>query len=110
MGIKQDIQEAVSTEAAMTYREIAAALGRKYSTWFKKHVDDLAKLGILTVEQRKRPNGRPAKVFKLRQLSVNTRDFRSEWLLWCEDNMPIHYDLWLEQMLKEERENRLRGG
>lgn len=103
MSIKQEIQEIVSKHGKLTAREIAAKMGRKYSTWFRGHLIELVDSGVL--ERKQIPVGSGRRPYIYRIAKAKGRSFYKEWQAYCLTQMPLPYDMWLEIMLEEERKN-----
>jgi len=97
MSIKQDIEDALKENGAMTIYQIAHAIGRKYSTWLRNHADEMVELGNLKRTPRKANNGRPTYVYSVVKLRNLRREFKSEQA----KGYPFTYEMWLEEELKK---------
>lgn len=102
MTIKQDIYRVMEQNDGLTAREIAACIGRKYSTWLRNHIEEMVSIGDLKRIKRRSPNGRPAFVYKM---ALKAQSLRKEYQAERLRGYPFSYEMWLEDQIRNLRGN-----
>lgn len=94
---KQAILKALDdTDTPMTAAQIADACDRRKTTAFMRHLKELVRAGLVTVQApQAAKNGRPAHLYCLPAATRRDNPKRA-WRVWCQRNVPLDYMVWLE--------------